>query len=50
MRAIHGRGAFRMFKDTLYRHKMEKSWFAYRTAALEQIARDWCEKHRLSWQ
>jgi hypothetical protein len=47
--ALHGSGAFRHFKDTLYRYHMEKSWYAFRTAALRQIAIDWCEEHHIVW-
>jgi Uncharacterised protein family (UPF0158) len=49
-RAIHGRGAFRMFKDTLYRHKIEKAWYAFRAAAWRRIAIAWCEEHGIAWQ
>ncbi len=49
MRAIHGAGAFRNFKDTLRRHRMEAAWFAFRTEALRQIAIDWCERNQIVW-
>jgi ribosomal protein S18 acetylase RimI-like enzyme len=43
--AIHGSGAFRNFKSTIRRLGIEAAWFAYKTAALETIARDWLERH-----
>ena len=46
--AIHGAGAFRHFKDTVQRHRIEKAWFAFRTEALRQIARDWCQEHHIA--
>jgi hypothetical protein len=45
--ALHGAGAFRYFKDTLRRHRMEPAWFAFRTKALAEMARDWCEENHV---
>ena len=50
MDAIHGRGAFRVFKSVVYRHHIEKDWYAFRDEALREIARDWCEEHELAWE
>jgi|SRR5579864_4540828 len=50
LRAIHGAGAFRYFKDTLRRHNIESAWFAFRTEALRQIAIDWCEENQIVWK
>lgn len=50
LNAIHGAGAFRYFKDTLRRHRMEKVWYAFRTEALTEIARDWCEENHVEWR
>jgi len=47
LNAIHGPGAFRSFKDTLQRHSIESSWFAFRTEALKQIALGWCEENQI---
>jgi hypothetical protein len=47
--AIHGSGAFRYFKDTLRRYRREKDWFAFRTAAMRQIAIDWCEENAIEY-
>ena len=49
LNAIHGAGAFRMFKETLQRHGIESSWFAFRSDALRQIATDWCQKQHITW-
>jgi hypothetical protein len=49
-RAIHGKGAFRYFKDTIHRHKVEKDWYAFRDAALRDIAIEWCEQHKIPWK
>lgn len=47
--AIHGRGAFRMFKDTLHMLKIEQSWYEYRDIAYKNIAIDWCKKNNISY-
>jgi hypothetical protein len=49
LRAIHGSGAFRHFKDSIRRQGAEPAWFAFRTEALKQIALDWCEEHGVVW-
>jgi hypothetical protein len=50
LHAIHGAGAFRNFKDTLRRHRIETAWFAFRAAALRQIALNWCEENHIAWE
>ena len=50
LRAIHGKGAFRHFKDTVKRHRIDQDWYDFRDAALRQIAIDWCEEHHLAWK
>ena len=48
--ALHGRGAFRHFKDTLRRHGVEPAWFEFRAEALRKIAIEWCEEHQIVWE
>ncbi len=50
LRAIHGAGAFRNFKDTVRRHGIQTSWYTFRTQALRQIALDWCEENQIAWE
>jgi hypothetical protein len=50
LHAIHGAGAFRYFKDTVRRHRIESAWFAFRTEALRQIAIRWCEENHIVWE
>lgn len=47
--AIHGRGAFRMFKAVLAHHKMFEAWDSFHEAALREIAIDWCDENKLAW-
>jgi hypothetical protein len=50
LNALHGRRAFRFFKDTVRRHGIEKDWFQFRDEALRDIAIEWCEEHQIRWK
>jgi hypothetical protein len=50
LNAIHGKGAFRYFKDNLRRHRIEQAWYDFHSAALRQIAIDWCEENQVEWR
>lgn len=43
--ALHGKGAFRRFKDTAYRLDQIDAWYAYREAALRRLILDWAADH-----
>ncbi len=43
--AIHGRGAFRYFKDTVRRLGILQDWYRFRDEAFKEIARDWLIAH-----
>ena len=43
--AIHGRGGFRYFKDTVRRLGIEQDWYRFRDEAFKEIARDWPRAH-----
>lgn len=43
--AIHGKGAFRRFRSTLERFKMEDEWYDYLDETHKEIAMEWCEDH-----
>ncbi|MFO8007928.1 MAG: UPF0158 family protein [Candidatus Brocadiia bacterium] len=45
LNAIHGKGAFRRFKDVVYEAGIEAEWFAFRNRAYRKIARLWCRQH-----
>jgi hypothetical protein len=42
---IRGSGAFRRFKDTIYRYGIEEDWFSFRDEAYKEIAISWLENH-----
>jgi hypothetical protein len=50
LEAIHGAGAFRMFRRTIRRLGIEKSWYRFREEALADIARDWLGAHELPYR
>lgn len=44
-RVLQGRGAFRRFKDEIYRYGLDVKWHSCRERRFRQIAREWCEDH-----
>ena len=44
---LHGSGAFRRFKDLVYRYGIENDWFAYKDQAYKKIVIAWLEKEGL---
>jgi len=42
---IRGSGAFRRFKDTIYRYGIEKDWFRFKDEAYKEIAVSWLKSH-----
>jgi hypothetical protein len=46
---IRGSGAFRRFKDALYRHGIEKDWYRYRGEAYKEIAIEWCRENNIEF-
>jgi Uncharacterised protein family (UPF0158) len=48
--AIHGRGAFRRFKDAVHRLGITDEWYRFREAALEEIAIEFLEEHAIAYQ
>ncbi len=47
--ALHGRGAFRRFKDALQRLGLTEEWYRYREAALEKIAAEFLEANGIGY-
>ena len=43
--AIHGRGAFRSFKDCVHREGLAEKWHKFRDEQYRQVALEWCESH-----
>jgi hypothetical protein len=48
--AIHGAGAFRRFKAAIPELGIEDAWYRFREQALEEIAREWLESHKLPYK
>jgi hypothetical protein len=49
-RAIHGRGAFRMFRATIENAGVREQWFAFKREALRKIAREALEELGLPYR
>ena len=47
--AVHGRGAFRRFKDAVQRLGIADEWYRFRDAALEEIAVEFLEAHGITY-
>ena len=47
--AIHGTGAFRMFRATTEWLGLRETWYAYRDEAIRQIAKDWLEANGIAY-
>jgi hypothetical protein len=47
--AIHGRGAFRAFKDAVHRRELQESWYRYRASAVARIAMAWLDEHDIAY-
>jgi hypothetical protein len=48
--AIHGPGAFRLFRRTIERLGLEERWRQYRNEAMERVARQWLEENKLKYR
>ena len=48
-RAIHGRGAFRVFKDAVYRRGIQEDWYRFRDEAIADIVADWLDVREVAY-
>jgi hypothetical protein len=48
--AIHGSGAFRVFRSTLERLGLRDQWYSFRGAAFEEVARAWLRAHGIPFE
>ena len=49
LHAIRGSGAFRRFKDAIYRKEIQDDWYRFRNEALKRIATDFLESEGIPW-
>lgn len=49
LNAIHGRGAFRMFKDHIRRFGVLDDWYKFRAEAFRRKAIRWCERNGIEY-
>jgi hypothetical protein len=46
---ISGSGAFRRFKDAIYKFGIEDKWHTYRNNAIKEIAIEWCRENGIEF-
>jgi len=46
---ISGSGAFRKFKDAVYKYRIEDEWHSYRNNAIKEIAIEWCRQNNIEF-
>jgi len=49
LHAIRGSGAFRRFKDAIYRKEIQDDWYRFRNEALKRVATDFLESEGIPW-
>lgn len=49
LHAIRGAGAFRRFKETIYRFGLEEAWFKFKDMAYKELALAWLEDHGFAY-
>jgi len=47
---ISGSGAFRRFKDAIYRYGIEDEWHTYHNNAIKEIAIEWCRENNIEFE
>jgi hypothetical protein len=46
---IIGSGAFRRFKDAIYKYRVEDEWHIYHDNAIKEIAIEWCRENNIEF-
>ena len=47
---ISGSGAFRRFKDAIYKYDVRDEWYKYRDKAIKEIAIEWCRENNIEFE
>ncbi|WP_332696454.1 UPF0158 family protein [Halalkalibacter lacteus] len=47
LNAIRGKGAFRRFKDDVYRLEIAEQWYDYRDHCYKEIAKEFCKSNNI---
>jgi SPX domain protein involved in polyphosphate accumulation len=48
-RVMHGRGAFRRFKDTVIDMGLDTDWYMWRDDSYRKMAVEWCEENEIEY-
>jgi hypothetical protein len=46
---LHGSGAFRRFKNNLFKYNLSEKWYQYRQYKLESIAEEWLMQNHIEF-
>jgi len=49
-RAIHGKGAFRRFKQIVHQLGMEDQWYTFQDSYYRNLAVEWCSIHDIDYE
>jgi hypothetical protein len=47
--SIHGKGAFRIFRNMIERFDLLEDWYRFKAAAYREKAREWCEENDIEY-
>jgi hypothetical protein len=47
--AIHGKGAFRRFKNSINDYGIQQDWYDFLNDTYKQIARNWCKENGIRY-
>jgi hypothetical protein len=50
LHALHGKGAFRYFKDTVHLLGITETWYQFRAHELEEVAVEWLEAKEVPYE
>lgn len=50
MDSIHRKGAFRAFRDAIYRHGIQDNWYAFKKTALREVIESWLERNKIPFE
>ncbi|MDQ0232654.1 UPF0158 family protein [Metabacillus malikii] len=49
LKSIHGKGAFRRFKDNVQRLGISEKWYDYRDMKYKEFAKEFCERNGIDY-
>ena len=47
--SIHGKGAFRRFKDAIFNLGINEEWYKFRDECYKEFAKEWCDDYHVTF-